>query len=137
MFLKVNFPVSFSPAKDGKVSKYLQGFLSTAVAVLVFSTSQSAALAQVPVQSKEVSTVLQVKNMCCGKESGPAIKELSKVTGVSKVIADHKAKTLTIHASNVHALSPSALWVAAERANVVPVKLTVGQKVYTTKPLPQ
>ena len=117
------------------MSKYLQGFLSAVVAVLVFSTPQSEALAQAPVQSKEVPTVLQVKNMCCAKESGPAIKELSKVTGVSKVVPDHKAKTLTIHASNVQALSPSAIWIAAERANVVPAKLTVGQKVYTTKPI--
>lgn len=117
------------------MSKFLNSFFSAALAVLVLWTMQNSVSAQAPAQPKEVATVLQVKNMCCGKESGPAIKELSKVTGVSKVVPDHKAKTLTIHAVNVQALSPSAIWLAAERANVGPVKLTVGQKVYTTKPL--
>lgn len=117
------------------MSKFLNGLLSVSLAVLVYWATQNSASAQAPVQTKQVSTVLQVKNMCCGKESGPAIKELSKVRGISKVVPDHKAKTLTIYAANVQALSPSAIWLAAERANVVPVKLTVGQKVYTTKPI--
>lgn len=38
------------------------------------------------------AAVLTTKRMCCSKESGPAIKEMSNIPGVEKVVANHKAQ---------------------------------------------
>lgn len=77
--------------------------------------------------------ILEVKHMCCAKESVPAIKELSKLPGVGRVSVDYKKRTLLIEPTNV-APSPRALWEAAERVKVGPVRLATAGGVYTSKP---
>jgi copper chaperone CopZ len=72
--------------------------------------------------------------MCCAHESVPAIKEVSKVPGVARVVADHKSRSLTIIAREDVSPSPLALWEAAERAKLQTVKLQTAQGVYNAKP---
>jgi hypothetical protein len=87
-----------------------------------------------PGQGPQVpAAVLTLKRMCCSKESGPAIKELSRISGVAQVVADHKARSLSIIATS-SLISPKAIWESAERAKLEPTRLTIGQAVYTTKP---
>jgi len=78
--------------------------------------------------------VLVTKNMCCAHESVPAIKEMSKVPGVARVVADHKTRSLTIIPKNNANPSPLAIWEAAERSKVVPVRLRTAHGVYNAKP---
>lgn len=78
--------------------------------------------------------VLVTKKMCCAHESAPAIKELSKIPGVARVTADHKARSLTIIPKNNAMPSPLAIWEAAERTKLEPVRLATAHGVYTTKP---
>ena len=77
--------------------------------------------------------VLVAKKMCCGKESKPAVAELSKLRGVGKITVNHKAKTLSIEATEV---MPSAreIWEVAERVKIVPVELTMAEGVYRSRP---
>lgn len=80
------------------------------------------------------SMVLNVKNMCCAKESVPAIKELSKVPGVKRVSCDYKTKNVKIEYTETTP-SPKAIWEAAERIKIEPVRLATLQAVHTTKPV--
>ena len=80
------------------------------------------------------SMVLNVKNMCCAKESVPAIKELSKVPGVKRVSCDYKTKNVKIEYTET-APSPKAIWEAAERIKIEPVRLATLQGVHTAKPV--
>lgn len=107
-------------------------FAVSAVAVLVLSIGYSAS-GQQP-HTHDHTAVLTTKNMCCSKESGPAIKEISKIPGVGKVVADHKAKTLTIVPKDNAFPSPKAIWEAAERVKVEPTRLATAHGVYNAKP---
>ena len=80
------------------------------------------------------SVVLATKNMCCAHESVPAIKELSKVPGVARVVADHNTRSLTIIPKQNALPSPLAIWEAAERAKLEPTRLSTAQGVYNAKP---
>ena len=81
----------------------------------------------------QYAAVLEVKHTCCAKESAPAIKELSKLPGVGRVSVDYKKRTLLIEPTNV-APSPRALWEAAERVKVGPMRLSNASGVFTSKP---
>lgn len=81
----------------------------------------------------QYAAILSVKNMCCAKESVPAIKELSKLEGIGRVSVDYKTRRLFIEPTKV-ALSPRAVWEAAERVNIGPIKLATSEGVYTSKP---
>lgn len=80
------------------------------------------------------STVLVVQKMCCGKESKPAIAELTKIPGVASVTPDHKAYSLTVATKPGTQLSPAAVWDAAVRARLVMVRLTTPSGVFTSRP---
>ena len=80
------------------------------------------------------TVVLSVKHMCCAKESVPAIKELSKVQGVGRVSVDYKTRTLRIEPTAATAPSPRAVWEAAERVKIEPIRLATPEGVYTSKP---
>ena len=81
----------------------------------------------------QYAAVLSVKNMCCAKESVPAIKELSKLKGVGRVSVDYKTRSLMIEPTTV-ALSPRAVWEAAERVKIEPTRMATPEGVYTSKP---
>ena len=81
----------------------------------------------------QYAAVLSVKHMCCAKESVPAIKELSKIKGVGRISVDYKTRTLRIEPAAV-ALSPRAVWEAAERIKIEPIRLATPDGVYTSKP---
>ena len=85
-------------------------------------------------QTRDQACVLVTKNMCCAHESVPAIKEMSKVPGVARVVADHKTRSLTIIPKENVLPSPLALWTAAERAKLEVVTLTTVHGVYKAKP---
>ena len=104
--------------------------LSSVVALILGSVS---ALAQTP-HDHDHTCVLVTKKMCCAHESVPAIKELSKVPGVARVVADHKTRSLTIIPMDNVMPSPLAIWEAAERTKLEPVRLTTAHGVYKTKP---
>ncbi len=91
-----------------------------------------------PVSAEEsqpqYAVVLSVKLMCCAKESVPAIKELSKVPGVGRVSVDYKKRTLMIEPKAPLAPSPRAIWEAAERVKIEPIRLATPAGVYTSKP---
>jgi copper chaperone CopZ len=82
----------------------------------------------------QYAAVLTVKNMCCAKESVPAIKALSKIEGVGRVTVDYKKRLLMIEAKNV-VPSPKAMWEVAELVKIEPVRLATPDQVYTSKPL--
>ena len=85
-------------------------------------------------QQPQYAAVLTVKNMCCAKESVPAIRELSKIPGVKRVAVDYKSRSLFIEQSTV-APSPQGLWDAAARIKIEPVRLATPEGVYTSRPL--
>lgn len=103
------------------------------VPVLLFGIVALALPASAADPQTKYAAVLSVKRMCCAKESVPAIKELSKVPGVGRVSVDYKARTLSIEPTQV-APSPKAIWEAAERVKIEPVRLAVRSNVYTSKP---
>lgn len=82
----------------------------------------------------EYAAVLTVKRMCCAKESVPAIKELNKLPGVARVVANHKARTLTIVPTEELHPSPRAMWEVAERLKIDPVRLSTVHGVFEGKP---
>lgn len=82
----------------------------------------------------QYAAILSVKNMCCAKESVPAIKELSKVPGVGRVSVDYKTRSLMIEPAAKGVLSPRAVWEAAERVKIGPVRLATADGVHTSKP---
>jgi hypothetical protein len=81
------------------------------------------------------SIVLTVPKMCCAKESVPAIKELNKVPGIGRVVADHKARTLTIVPKQNSVPSRLAIWEAAERVHLTPTRMAAAEGVYEKKPI--
>jgi hypothetical protein len=89
---------------------------------------------QQPQYKSDQISVLVTKNMCCAHESVPAVKEISKVRGVARVVADHKSRSLTIIAKEESMPSPIAIWEAAQRAKLQVVKLQTAQGVYSAKP---
>ena len=91
------------------------------------------AIAQQP-RKPDHTCVLVTKKMCCAHESVPAIKELSKVPGVARVVADHKTRSLTITPKDNVMPSPLAIWEAAERTKLGPVRLSTPNGVYNAKP---
>jgi len=91
------------------------------------------AFAQQP-HDHDHTCVLVTKNMCCAHESVPAIKEVSKVPGVARVVADHKTRSLTIVPKDNAMPSPLAIWEAAERAKLEPTRLSTAHGVYNAKP---
>ena len=109
----------------------VKSVLLAGVAALVLNYG-STGVAQQP-QNRN-SVVLATKNMCCAHESVPAIKELSKVPGVARVVADHATRSLTIIPKQNALPSPLAIWEAAERAKLEPTRLSTAQGVYNAKP---
>jgi len=106
--------------------------LLVAVVALVLGHGGTAE-AQQP-HNHDHTCVLVTKKMCCAHESVPAIKELSKVPGVARVVADHKTRSLTIIPKNNAMPSPLAIWEAAERTKLEPVRLSTAHGVYNSKP---
>jgi hypothetical protein len=94
----------------------------------------SPAVAQQPSQPVVYTSVLVTKRMCCAHESVPAIREMSKIPGVARVVADHKTRSLTIVPKANVVPSPLAIWEAAERTKLEPVRLSTPQGVFDTKP---
>ena len=85
-------------------------------------------------QPQNYTAVLVTKRMCCAHESVPAIKEMSKIPGVARVVADHNTRSLTIVPKANALPSPLAIWEAAERTQLEPVRLSTAQGVYNGKP---
>lgn len=118
------------------MSKILSRRFCLAALAVVMVASVSSLQAQQPAPAQEVvyTAVLKVPNMCCGKEGGPAIAELSKIPGVVKVVPDYKNRRLIISPANNNAVSHRAIWEAAERAKVPPTELATIAGVYKSKP---
>lgn len=108
--------------------------LLTGVVALILNYGSTSVAQQPPNPN---TAVLATKNMCCAHESVPAIKELSKVPGVARVLADHNSRSLTIIPKQNTVPSPLAIWEAAERAKLEPIRLTTAQGVYNAKPVPR
>lgn len=89
--------------------------------------------AQQPQPKPQYAAVLTVNHMCCAKESVPAIKELSKLPGVKRVSVDYKSRSLMIEPTDV-VPSPQAIWDAADRIKIAPVRLATPEGVYTSRP---
>ncbi|WP_425614236.1 heavy-metal-associated domain-containing protein [Anatilimnocola sp. NA78] len=107
--------------------------LVSAAAMLLFTGGLVSAQQPAPQQEQIYTAILKVPSMCCGKESGPAIAEISKIPGVVKVVPDYKTRTLTIMPTS-NAISHRAIWEAAERAKVPPTELATLVGVYKSKP---
>lgn len=101
--------------------------------VVALVLGSAPALAQQP-HDHDHTCVLVTKKMCCAHESVPAIKEMSKVPGVARVVADHKTRSLTIIPKDNVMPSPLAIWEAAERTKLEPVRLSTAHGVYNAKP---
>jgi hypothetical protein len=93
----------------------------------------SIACAQQPASTSHTA-VLATKRMCCAHESVPAIKELSRIPGVARVLVNHKTRSLTIIPKENAFPSPLAIWEAAERTNLEPIRLSTAHGVYNGKP---
>jgi periplasmic mercuric ion binding protein len=107
--------------------------LALASVIALVGACASSAMAQQP-QSNDHTAALLVKKMDCPAESMPAINELSKVPGVRKVVADYATQTLTITPKANAFPSPLALWEAAERVRIEPIKLITPHGTYDAKP---
>lgn len=94
----------------------------------------SPAVAQQPNQPVVYTSVLVTKRMCCAHESVPAIKEMSRIPGVARVVADHKTRSLTIIPKQNMVPSALAIWEAAERTKLEPVRLSTAEGVFNAKP---
>jgi hypothetical protein len=105
----------------------------TALATLVLAVCGIATIAQQPARSKPAA-VLLTRRMCCEHESGPAIKEMSKISGIGRVVADHQTRTLIIFPKDKATPSALAIWEAAERTRLEPARLTMAQGVHNSKP---
>lgn len=103
----------------------LQGLVALALG------SSTVAWAQQP---QVFTSVLETKRMCCAHESIPAIKEMSKIPGIARVVADHNTRSLTIVPKPNASPSPLAIWEAAERTQLEPVRLSTAQGIYNAKP---
>ena len=101
--------------------------------VIALVLDHSPAFAQQPYKHDQ-ACVLVTKRMCCAHESVPAIREMSKVPGVARVVADHKTRSLTIIPKENVMPSPLAIWEAAERTKLDPVRLSTASGVYNAKP---
>lgn len=108
-------------------------FLASLVAGLLALVCGNASPLSAADPQPQYAAILSVKNMCCAKESVPAIKELSKVPGVGRVSVDYKTRTLMIEPGKV-AASPRAIWEAAERVKIGPTRLATAEGIYTSKP---
>ena len=109
-------------------SNFLAALLLGSLALV--STTASPLMAADP----QYAAILSVKNMCCAKESVPAIKELSKLPGVGRVSVDYKSRSLMIEPAAKGVLSPRAVWEAAERVKIGPIRLATAEGVHTSKP---
>lgn len=115
-----------------RFSRFSTGMLL--ISALVAGLAESGSAQQSGDDTPQVA-VFTVKGMCCAKESGPAVKELSKVPGVAKVVVSHKAGTLTIFAKENMDPSPIAIWEAVQKVNAIkPVRLATAHGTFTTKP---
>ena len=85
-------------------------------------------------QTHDHASVIFVNNMCCPAESMPAVNELSKIPGVKKVTVDYKTKSLTVTPKGSAFPEPLALWEAAEKARVQPVRLITAHGTFNEKP---
>ena len=85
-------------------------------------------------EPRDHTFVLTVRKMDCPAESAPAIADLSKIPGVKSVGVDYKAVTLSITPKRNAFPSPLAIWEAAERTRIEPVKLQTAHGTYYSKP---
>ena len=102
---------------------------------LVLSLSSAVGAAEPISELPANAVVLTTKRMCCAKESVPAIKELRKIPGVERVVADYKTRTLTILPKADTYPSLKAMWEAAERAKVEPTRLSTATLNLDKKPV--
>ncbi|HTN77196.1 MAG TPA: hypothetical protein VL096_18180 [Pirellulaceae bacterium] len=100
---------------------------------LLFASQALYAAAPAPLPPNAV--VLTTKHMCCAKESVPAIKELRKIPGVQNVVANYKTRSLTIIPKEDVYPSLRAMWEAAERAQVEPIRLNTAELKFDKRPL--
>lgn len=108
--------------------------ICTAAVLTFLLAGQRLAVAQQP-HTHDHTSVLSTKNMCCSKESTPAVAEISKIPGVGKVVPNHKNRTLTIIPKDNAFPSPKAIWEAAERTNLAPITLATAHGTYKAKPV--
>ena len=103
-------------------------------AAVVFALGLPSLLAQQPAAPAAPAAILVTKRMCCAHEGGPAVKEMSKIPGIASVVPDYKTRSLVIVAKGNAAPSPLAIWEAAERTKLEPIRLSTTQGVYNSKP---
>lgn len=113
------------------ISLKLNAVLIVGALALAYGVTSSLSAAD---PKPQYAAILSVKNMCCAKESVPTIKELSKVPGVGRVTVDYKTRSVMIEPAAQGALSPRAVWEAAERVKIGPIRLSTTEGVYTSKP---
>lgn len=94
--------------------------------------SSTCSAAEPPLPANAI--VLTTKRMCCAKESVPAIKEMNKIPGIGSVKANHKTRSLVIIPRQGGQLSPRAVWEAAERVKLDPIRLATSYEVHDAKP---
>jgi len=85
-------------------------------------------------EPRDHTAVLAVKKMDCPAESAPAVLALSKVPGVKSVAVDYKTGTLKIVPKPNAFPSPAAIWEAAERTNLEPIRLATAHGTFESKP---
>lgn len=85
-------------------------------------------------EPRDHAAVLAVKKMDCPAESAPAVLAISKIPGVKSVAVDYKTGTLKIIPKPNAFPSPAAIWEAAERTNLEPIRLATAHGMYESKP---
>lgn len=86
-----------------------------------------------PPAAPQYAAILTVKHLCCAKESIPAIKELSRIPGIKRVAVDYKTRSLYIEQTDV-VPSRQAIWDAAARIQIEPLRLATPEGVYNARP---
>lgn len=110
--------------------------MTCSILLLTFELSTNMLSAAPPAEAlPKNAVVLTTKTMCCAKESVPAIKELRKIPGVERVVANYQTRSLTIYPKEGVYPSLRAMWEAAERVQIEPTHITTTQFVLDKKPL--
>ncbi len=92
-------------------------------------------LAATPVVASDPEpTTISVPDMHCASCAKKLTTELKKVSGVSKVEPDVKAKTVKVTPKTERSVSPKSLWEAIETAGKNPNKLDGPSGSFTSKP---
>ena len=78
---------------------------------------------------------ISVEGMCCQERGKPAIRELTRISGVMAIQPDYRNGAIELELRRSRPTSPQSLWDAVARASLQPVRLVIDNRTFTERPL--